>query len=404
MVLAGLRGWTATYVRLIGLALIVWSILTSSEPPALHGRGLVVLIAFVFAIASWLYWTARPARTAEEAVTPDLYVMAIAGGVLCQAAPSGAGSAFAFVAIVAAASRGDLSRIWPVPLLGGLTVAVAGLIYDNGALGLLAYCLGFAGAALGGSTARQSRLRGDQAELLLAQTQRSQEEQLRAARLEESTRLAREIHDVLAHSLAGLTIQLEATTALIENGADRDAILARVRRAHELARDGLQETRRAVGALRGETPSVPEALRALVSDHRAMHGTAVAFALDAEPAQLAGDGGQAVLRVVQESLTNIAKHAPGATVAVAVTATASELVATIENERPEAPIPAGAISASGGGYGLRGMRERAQALGGSLEARPTDHGWRVELRVPLTEPSGTASTQPAESTQAAPSR
>jgi hypothetical protein len=51
MVLAGLRGWTATYVRLIGLALIVWSILTSSEPPALHGRGLVVLIAFVFAIA-----------------------------------------------------------------------------------------------------------------------------------------------------------------------------------------------------------------------------------------------------------------------------------------------------------------------------------------------------------------
>jgi signal transduction histidine kinase len=405
MMFFGHNGRSATSVRLIGLALIIWSIVTSSQPPALHGRGLVVSIAFVGAVAAWLCWTARPGQAADEAVTPDLYVMAIAGGVLSQADQSGAGSAFAFVAVVAAGFRGDLGRTWPLPVLAGQALAVSGLIYGVGAVGVLAYCLGFAGSALGGSAARQSRLRAEQAELLLVQSQRSQEEALRAARLEESTRLAREIHDVLAHSLAGLTIQLEATTALVENGADRDAILARVRRAHELARAGLQETRRAVGALRGETPSVPEALRALVSDHRTMHGTAVAFALDAEPAQLAGDGGQAVLRVVQESLTNIAKHAPGATVAIAVTATGSELVATIEDERPAAPVAAGPVSATGGGYGLRGMRERAQALGGGLTAGPTDHGWCVELRVPLTEPTGpapaSASTEPTEPTEPA---
>ena len=76
---------------------------------------------------------------------------------------------------------------------------------------LLAYTLGIAAALLAASNSRQTVVRAEQAELLLAQTQRSHEEQLRAARLEESTRIAREIHDVLAHTLAGLTIQLEAT-------------------------------------------------------------------------------------------------------------------------------------------------------------------------------------------------
>ena len=89
------------------------------------------------------------------------------------------------------------------------------------------------------------------------------------ARLEESTRIAREIHDVLAHTLAGLTIQLEATSSLVEQGADRDTVLARVRRAHALAREGLVETRQAVGALRGESVPAPAGIEALVADYRA---------------------------------------------------------------------------------------------------------------------------------------
>jgi hypothetical protein len=69
------------------------------------------------------------------------------------------------------------------------------------------------GSVLAGSTARQSRLRVEQAELLLGQSQRSREEQLRAARLQESTPPTSDVHGVLAHALAGLTVQLEATTA-----------------------------------------------------------------------------------------------------------------------------------------------------------------------------------------------
>ena len=99
-------------------------------------------------------------------------------------------------------------------------LAAGAIVYDAGALGALAYAAGFTALALAGANIHQMQLRAEQAELLLAQTQRSQEEQLRAARLEESTRIARDIHDVLAHSLAGLTIQLEATDALLEQGAD----------------------------------------------------------------------------------------------------------------------------------------------------------------------------------------
>jgi signal transduction histidine kinase len=252
------------------------------------------------------------------------------------------------------------------------------LIWDGGKLGLLAYALGFAASGLAAANVRQLRLQAEQAELLLAQGQRSQEESLRAARLEESTRIAREIHDVLAHSLAGLTIQLEATTALLENGAAPETILARVRRAHELARDGLRETRRAVGALRGDEPSTEQALATLAAAESA------GLTLDGDPSLLSGDTGRAVLRVVQESLTNVAKHAPGSETETEIAITVGEeIVAVVENRLAEVPVAVGPLSLSGGGYGILGMRERAEALGGTLTAGPTANGWRVELRIPV---------------------
>jgi len=226
-------------------------------------------------------------------------------------------------------------------------------------------------------TARQSIARADQAELLLAQTQRSQEEQLRAARLEESTRIAREIHDVLAHALAGLTIQLEATQSLLEQGADRDVILARVRRAHALAREGLVETRRAVGALRGEAVAVPDAIRSLVDEY---DGDA-SLAIDGDLRRLSGPAGLTLVRAVQEALTNVRKHAPGADVSVTVDAAEAELVAVVcDRVNGVSPAPP---TQTGGGYGLQGMRERAQSLGGTVSAGAAADGWRVELRLPM---------------------
>ncbi len=219
----------------------------------------------------------------------------------------------------------------------------------------------------------------------MAQTQRSQEEELRAARLEESTRIARDIHDVLAHALAGLTIQLEATSALIEQGADRASILARVQRAHELAREGLRETRRAVGALRGDPVAAAAGIEALVADYRSTDDTPIELTIDGDHDRLAGQTGQVVLRVAQEALTNVRKHAPGAEVSVALHAGESandDVVLVVDDRCAGSPPATGSLAATGGGYGLKGMRERAQGLGGTLNAGANGDGWRVELRLP----------------------
>jgi signal transduction histidine kinase len=163
---------------------------------------------------------------------------------------------------------------------------------------------------------------------------------------------------------------------LIEGGADRDQIAARVRRAQGLARDGLRETRRAVGALRGDGPSVPEALAALAAAHPAQ------LTLTGDVVGLRGDVQNTVLRVVQEALTNAAKHAPGADTTIAVDVSDLEIVVGVDTGLAGVAVGVSGLSRSGGGYGIVGMRERAQAHGGTLQAGPTEDGWRVTLRVP----------------------
>jgi signal transduction histidine kinase len=376
----------AALVRLVGLGLIGWSIFSARHPPGAAGRDLVVTVLTALAAIAWLAWTARPYE--ERPAQIELHVLAAAGGLLCGATPDSAAGAFVFVAVVSAGFRVPLARAATVAVTGALGVAVSALIYDGSATGVLAYTLGYAAALLAASNIRQTIVRADQAELLLAQSQRSHEEQLRSARLEESTRIARDIHDVLAHALAGLAIQLEATTSLLERGADRDEVLARVRRAHELAREGLQETRRAVGALRGDAPPPTEAaIEALVAEYRASADAPATLTIDGDLARLRGSAGQTVVRVAQEALTNARKHAPGAGVTVAVHAgeRPDDEVVLVVDDRPPAGVTTGgrsALAASGGGYGLQGMRERAQLLGGTLRAAADGDGWHVELRLP----------------------
>ena len=383
MLLYRLNPRVAFAVRSIGLGLVLWSTFGAHHyPPGGSGRELLVAATLGVGTIAWIAWLIWPLHRRQILI--ELYVMAVAGGLLCGASPDSAASVFVFVAVVAAGLRTSLRRALGVVAAAALALAVAVLIYNGSGIGVLAYTLGFALAALVASNSRLVIERAEQAELLLAQTQRSHEEQLRAARLEESTRIAREIHDVLAHSLAGLAIQLEATSALLEQGADREVLLARLQRAHELAREGLRETRRAVGALRGEgAVETPAAIEALVADYRASANAPATLTIDGDPARLAGPAGQTIVRVAQEALTNARKHAPGAEVAVTVHA-GEQLVLVVDNGPGEVTPRArqAPLAATGGGYGVKGMRERAQLLGGTLRAGAEQDGWRVELRLP----------------------
>jgi len=388
MLMYSLNARVALAIRAFGLLLIGWTVLGSKPAVSSSGRGLVIAVLVAVGVVAWVIWSWQ--SYARRTLVVDLYVLSAAGGLLVAAAPKGAGSAFAFVAIATAGFRLELHRAVAVAGLGLLTLALGVLIYDQAAIEVLAYGLGLVAVLLAGANGRQVVGRAEEAELLLAQVQRSREEQLRAARLEESARIAREIHDVLAHALAGLTIQLEATTSLLEGGAERAVVLERLRRAHALAREGLEETRRAVGVLRSEGLAVADTLEALVAEYRASSPAAEAsLELVGPDSRLEGPAALAVVRVAQEALTNVRKHAPGASLRVELTlgtaASDTAVLRVSDGGRPPGAGDVGAdgLAASGGGYGLRGMRERAEILGGALLAGPDGDGWLVELTLPL---------------------
>jgi signal transduction histidine kinase len=374
----------ATALRLAGLAALVTWQLQTRPAPGLSGRHLLISVLLAAASLTWLDWAWRWSGWSEDGPAghfdPAVLGMALSGGLLVGAAPAGPGNVFMFVAAFSAGVRLGVPRGLIAAALAWFGLAVLWIPDGDAILGIVAYTLGLIALTFAGAQRHDALRRREQAELLLVQTQRSHEEQLRNVKLEEASRLAREIHDVLAHSLAGLTIQLEATASLIEAGAAPETVLARVRTAHQLAREGLRETRLAVGALRGEgAPPVPAASRieALVSDFAAAGG-AITLELDAARSELHGEVGDAAVRIVQEALTNALKHAPGARVQVALrpgpplsVIVDSELLSGVGAHRRS-------LAVSGGGFGITGMRERAVALGGTLSAGPNASGWRVE--------------------------
>ncbi|WP_435246206.1 histidine kinase [Streptomyces sp. NRRL F-5630] len=141
---------------------------------------------------------------------------------------------------------------------------------------------------------------------LLIEEGASQAARAESAALAERARIAREIHDVLAHSLSAQLVHLEAARIQLEQGADRQQVLERVVAARGMAREGLEETRQALSALRGDMAPVAEALAELA----AREGTVLRVEGEARP--VAAEAGQTLRRVAQEALTNVRKHAPGA--------------------------------------------------------------------------------------------
>ncbi|HTU72013.1 MAG TPA: histidine kinase [Trebonia sp.] len=206
------------------------------------------------------------------------------------------------------------------------------------------------------------------------------------ARRGERMELARELHDVVAHHVAGIVVQAQAARiAAVKRPETLDATLAGIESA---GNDALAAMRRVVGLLRdlgdagGVTPG-PEDLSDLVSRF-ARHGPAVALSLP-EPGRppWPPEVTSTVYRIVQEALTNVILHAPGAaSVTVAVGDEASCVTVEVSDDAPGAPGPGPWLPP--GGHGLSGMRERAEALGGTLRAGPgPDGGWVVAARLPL---------------------
>lgn len=225
------------------------------------------------------------------------------------------------------------------------------------------------------------RLRDEQFRVrtLLAELEARRDRDLEAAKVQERTRLARDIHDVLAHSLTALIVQLDGARMLLTGEHVSEEAVGSVLRARHLAQEGLDETRRAVGTLRGEGVPGARMLAGLVNDFERDSGLQCDYSVDGEPVELASPAQLALYRTAQEALTNVRKHAPTNRVQVHLryATGGAELIVDDFGDAP-APTPNGA----GEGYGLEGMRERAELLGGTLEAGPRDTGFRVRLWLP----------------------
>ncbi|WP_371526790.1 histidine kinase [Streptomyces sp. NBC_01283] len=264
-----------------------------------------------------------------------------------------------------------LERLPLVVAAGCMPLALAAFATHNDDSWLVTALI-VVGLALAGYTLRLDADARGNAHRLLAQERAARTAEAETAALAERARIAREIHDVLAHSLSAQLVHLEAARLLIEGDATREQILDRVVAARSMAREGLAETRQALSALRGEMTPVEDFLRELVvSDRASVSVTGSRRALPAEASQ-------AVRRVAQEALTNVRKHAPGAKVFVRLAYEEGEVTLDIRDSGG----PPGELAASGAGYGLIGMRERAELLGGSLTAGPGEEGFIVTLKVP----------------------
>jgi signal transduction histidine kinase len=227
---------------------------------------------------------------------------------------------------------------------------------------------------------------------LLGQLRQAQAGLAEQARTQERNRIARDLHDVIGHTLTvGLLHVQSARLAVQHDPADAERALAE---AERLGRACLAEVRTTVGMLREDDAGGPGtgplpgagALPALVEQFRSA-GADVTLTVEGDVAGLPATTGLAAYRIVQEALTNAVKHAPGSPTEVRLAVSPGDVTLTADSR-----VTPGPGDSHGIGLGLVGMRERAASLGGSCEAGPGGRGWLVRATLPLTGDTLTGST------------
>lgn len=366
-------------IRLVLLGvLLTWALiaylrgLLKADPaPALHGAGLalVVLNAVMLALLGSGIWFGRESGAPHRRLGVVLLLGALGTAMALYALAPDVGSGF----FISMAGLWMLLMWLPVP--GGITVSVLtiavigglGEVFASGGadLGQMAAVAGITLGALAsrrGKAAQEATRRAEAANAVLA----------------ERSHIAREIHDILAHSLSAQIVHLEGARLLLARDGDRVQALDRVERARNLARSGLEETRRALATLRGEIPQPKEVIQELAEEFYASTGRPCDVRVTGAPRELPPQAGLAVVRTAQEALTNVRKHAPGARAQVALRYLTGKVELEVTDTGGTEPVE----ELGGGGYGLVGMRERAELIDGTLVTGPDGKGFRVSLSVP----------------------
>ena len=364
-------GWRAG----AGLAIMLAAIAQSASAARIEASQVVVAIWLVSGVMTVAWFVMLWHTTA-----PGAWLLGVAASVLELLLP-GPGTTIGVIAAIVVSGLRLPTRFATITAasLGVLFLLATGIASSWASwTGLAFEATGLAFAYVASTGVRRIRLERERAEALLDELQRTRQSEIERAALAERARIAREIHDVLAHTLSALALQLEGTRLLVEQRPGDPAAVAAVERAHRLASEGLAEAKRAIGALRGDRLPGPDGLARLVDDFADSTGTPSHFEVSGEPVPLSSEAQLALFRTAQEALTNVRKHAQATAVDVRLRYQPDGAELLVEDAAPT-------VSANGGtssGYGLLGMRERAELVGGTLEAGPLATGFRVRLWLP----------------------
>jgi len=270
------------------------------------------------------------------------------------------------------------------PALLGLGAGVAGLwatvlLSDHVDVQSFFFSAGLVALSpwLAGRTARARALR-------TAALERERDQRARTAASEERERIARELHDVVAHGVVLMVLQAQGARRILD--ADPERARAALGAIEETGQTALAELRRSLGMMRGGAAGAERApqptladLDALVAEMRAA-GMRVDVRVEGDARPLADGIDRSAYRIVQEALTNTIRHAGPVPTRVTVGYAADDLVLEIADDGPRGPRAGGHEP----GQGLAGMRERVRLFGGELDARPRDgRGFVVRARIPL---------------------
>ena len=392
-------------VSLVRFAVVLMVLVTVPLFTPHFGRGaLGVAIAATLGVAAvasvtWQFSEGRPRLWLAA-----LVVMGAAGGALAGLASFSTAVAISFMVAISAGARLPAEASLGVTAETVAAFLVAGIASGAPAAAMVGWTAGLIGMWAFGLTRRAYLFRAVEAEQALEQARRAHAAETQAAALAERARIAREIHDVLAHALAAVSVNLQAAGGLLDALPDKGPEVARivecVERAGALTKEGMAEARRAILALRDDDDAAldyPGAgqpgggqlaarLRALAGEHRAAGDAAVEFTVTGTPRPLGADAALTAFRTAQEALTNARKHAPGQPVSLTLCYPSDGMTLLVSN-----PLPAldgagsagtGPLARAGAGYGLTGLRERASLAGGTLAAGPSGSRWEVCLRLP----------------------
>jgi signal transduction histidine kinase len=256
---------------------------------------------------------------------------------------------------------------------GSLLLLAAGWVFVHHDLGWLPWMVGVSVCAAIAITLIHERR-------LLTDLRAAQAGLAERSRAEERDRIARDLHDVIAHSLTVSLLHISSARLALQ--AEPEDAARALGEAERLGRESLDEVRSIVGLMRSPEADTAESLAPVpgldafdeLVDRFRSAGAEVALQCSGDLALVPATAGTTLYRIAQEALTNAVRHAPGSSVVVRV---------SLEHDNAELVVDSSGRPGSGRGSGLESMSERAAALGGSCIAGPAANGWRVFATVPI---------------------